>query len=277
MKQPAWRNAAMLAPAVTATVLLFGGALAGAVDQSFTPPLGGGLDSWSLDNWRSVFGDPVFGDALVFTLLTTAMATVLAALLALVIASLMRRGSSAARTAAAFPVPVPHMIVAVVAVLWLAPGGLADRVLGSLPINLVRDQAGLGIVLVYLFKETPFLVLLLLAVMGRRLDEQNEMAAVHGMGRWARLRWVIWPAVRVPLGIGSIIVTAFVFSAFEVPLAVGPNYPPTIGTYALEVTQTDAISGAGEAAAALLVGAAASIAFAVGILALASRQRRSDA
>ena len=263
----------MLAPAVGVTLLLFGGALAGAVEQSFTPPLGGGLESWTLVSWREVLGDPVFVDAFWFSLRTTVAATFLSACLALLIASLLRRHSAGLRTAVAFPVPVPHLIVAVVAVLWLAPGGLADRVLGSVPLNLVRDQAGLGVVLVYLFKETPFLVLLLLAVMGRRLQEQEEMAAVHGIGRWGRLRWVIWPAVRAPLLIGSMIAAAFVFSAFEVPLAVGPNYPPSHGTYALEVTKADAIDGAGQAAAALLFGAVASIAFALAILGLVAARR----
>jgi len=266
----------MLAPAVGTTLLLFGGALAGAVEQSFTPPLGGGLETWTLESWRQVLGDPVFVDAFWFSLRTTLVATLVSAGLALLIATLMRTRSAAMRTAVAFPVPVPHLIVAVVAVLWLAPGGLADRVLGTLPLNLVRDQLGLGVVLVYVFKETPFLVLLLLAVMGRRLEEQEEMAAVHGIGRWGRLRWVIWPAVRAPLLIGSMIVAAFVFSAFEVPLAVGPNYPPSLGTYALEVTKSDAIGGAGQAAAALLLGAVASIAFALAILGLFKARREPD-
>ncbi len=267
-----WRNAAMLAPALLATILLFGGALAGAVEQSFTPPLGGGFDTWSLQNWQTVLGDPVFGEAMLFSLRTAFFATVLSAAIALGIAYLLRSHGSATRTAAAFPVPVPHLIVAVVAVLWLAPGGLADRLLGSLPINFVRDQAGLGVVLVYLFKETPFLVVLLMSVMGRRMQEREEMAAVYGMGVVARLKWIVWPTVRTPLAVGSLIVAAYVFSAFEVPLTVGPNYPPSLGTYALEVTQSGAIEGAGEAAAALLLGALASIALALAILGLISRR-----
>lgn len=272
VKHPALRNAAMLAPAVAVTVLLFGGALAGAVEQSFTPPLGGGLDSWSFESWRDLFSDPIFADALIFSVRTAAVATILSASLALLISLLIRKGPEVTRNAVAFPVPVPHMIVAVVAVLWLAPGGLVDRVLGTLPIDLVRDQGGLGIILVYLLKETPFLVLLLLAVMRRSLEDQEEMASVFGMGWWDRLRWVVWPAVRVPLAIGSMIVAAFVFSAFEVPLAVGPNYPPAIGTYALEATQSDAIGGAGPAAASLLFGAAVSMMLAVGVLLFVTRR-----
>jgi putative spermidine/putrescine transport system permease protein len=157
----------------------------------------------------------------------------------------------------------------VLAVLWLAPGGLADRALGALPVTLVRDDAGLGIVLVYAYKEIPFLVLLLLAAMGSGLREREEAAAVLGASARQRLAWVVWPTIRGPLVVGSIVVAAFVLGAFEVTLAVGPNHPPTLATYAYEAGQGDVIAGQGLAAAALLVtaGAAILLAFAAAPLA----------
>ncbi|MFA9401131.1 MAG: hypothetical protein ACERKT_08490 [Acidobacteriota bacterium] len=262
---PGLRNAVMLAPAVGVITLLFGGALAGAFQQSVTPALGGGIESWSLASWRELFGDPVFGDALAFSLRTTVLATAISAALAVPIARALHHRGGLSRTFVALPVPVPHLLVAVTAVLWLAPGGIADRALGALPLALVRDPSGLGVVLVYLYKEIPFLVLLLLAAMGRDLDRREEMAAVLGVGVWGRLRLVVWPAVRSPLAVGSLIVAAFVFGAFEVPLAVGPNYPPAVATYAWESTQGDALTGAGRSAAALLVTAAASMAIALAV------------
>ena len=69
---------------------------------------------------------------------------------------------------------------------------------------------------------------------------------VLGASPLQRLRWVIWPAVRRPLLLGSAIVAAFTIGAFEVPLTVGPNYPPTLATYAFEATQGDVISGRGD-------------------------------
>ncbi|MDQ4129642.1 MAG: hypothetical protein M3133_01395 [Actinomycetota bacterium] len=149
--------------------------------------------------------------------------------------------------------PVPHLIVAVVVVLWLGAGGLVERALGSLPLTLVRDRAGLGIVLVYVYKEAPFLALLVLAAWGRTVAEREEAAAVLGAPWWQRLRWVVWPAIRAPLGIGSLIVAAFTFGSFEVPLVVGPTYPPTLAVFALHETKTAELAGQSRAAAALLV------------------------
>lgn len=252
------RDALLLAPAVVTLLLLFGGAIVGAVRVSLVP-LGGGA---TLDAWRAIAGDPTFVDAVRFTVRTAVLSTALAALVALGLALAVRRRGAVVRSLLALPVPVPHLLVATVAVVWLAPGGLADRALGGLPVPLVRDPAGLGIVLVYVYKEAPFLLLLVLAALGRGHQECDEAAAALGVTPLQRLRWVTWPAVRSPLVVGSIVVFAFVLGAFEVPLAVGPSYPLTVAEYARQATQGDLVSGQGTAAAALLLCAVASIALA---------------
>lgn len=248
--------------------MLFGGALAGAVRTSVTR-LDAGGETLTLEAWRRLLRDPAFADAVLFSARIAVLATACSAAVALLIALTLRRRGTSLRALAALPVPVPHLLVAVVAVLWLAPGGVADRLLGGLPVDVVRDRAGIGIVLVYVYKEAPFLALLLLAAMGRGMHEREEAAAVLGATWWQRLRWVVWPTVRGPLVVGCIVVAAFVLGAFEVPLAVGPNTPLTIAEYAQQATQDDLLAGEGLQAAALLVAAAAAILLAVAAVRLA--------
>ncbi|WP_354698154.1 hypothetical protein DSM112329_03819 [Paraconexibacter sp. AEG42_29] len=265
-----WRDRAAVVPATLVIAVLFGGAMAGAVRTSVVP-----LDGApSLDVWRALFDDPAFLDSLRFTAQITALSTVLSVLLALAAALALRRSSTLLRTLLALPVPVPHLLVAVTAVLWLAPGGLAERVLGGLPFDLVGDRHGLGVVLVYVYKETPFLALLLLAAMGDELAGREEAAAVHGVRPLQRLRWVVWPAVRRPLVTGALIVAAFVLGAFEVPLLVGPAYPGTVAEYAQQATKGDLIAGEGTAAAALLVTAAVAAVLALVAVRVARGGRR---
>jgi len=247
-----------MTPAVVVLALLFGGAIVGVARVSLLP-LGQGA---TLDAWRELLGDPSFGDAVVFSVRTAFLSTVLSALVALGLALAVRRRGAVVRSLLALPVPVPHLLVATVAVVWLAPGGLADRALGGLPVDLVRDPAGMGIVLVYVYKEAPFLLLLVLASLGRGHQESDEAAAALGVSPLQRLRWVTWPTVRAPLVVGSIVVFAFALGAFEVSLAVGPSYPPTIAEYARQATQGDLISGQSTASAALLLSAVMSIALA---------------
>jgi putative spermidine/putrescine transport system permease protein len=260
----------MLAPACAATVVLFGGALAGGVRASVQPTAGGGS---SLEAWRSVLRDPAFADALGFSLRVSAAATGLSAALAVALAAALRGRGAVLRGLAALPVPVPHLVVAATAVLWLGPGGLVDRAAGALPVQLVRDPAGLGVILVYAYKEAPFLALLVLVAWDRAVAQREEAAATLGAGPWQRLRLVVWPAIRVPLVTGSLIVAAFVLGAFEVPLAIGPTSPQTLATYALDATRTADLDGQARAAASLLVAAGASV-----LLALAAgwRARAAD-
>jgi putative spermidine/putrescine transport system permease protein len=267
-------TAAMLTPTVATVVLLFGGGLAGAIHQSLHPTIGGSGPP-DLSAWTAVLGDPAFADALWFSLRTAWAATGLSAAAAIAVALILRRRGALPRFLVALPVPMPHLLVATVAVAWLGPGGLAERALGALPLELVRDRAGLGIVGVYLYKETPFLVLLLLARMGADLAQREEAAAVLGASGWQRLRWVVWPTISAPLASGALIVAAFVLGAFEVPLAVGPSYPPTLATYAAEQPQLDLAAGQARAAAALLVAAAAAVALAVTAVRLARGRGRA--
>ena len=246
-------------PAVAVIVVLFGGALAGAAKTSLVPLNNSGLGHPTLATWRALVHDPAFWEAVRFSVRIAVLATVLAAAVALTLALVLRRRGTTLRTLVALPVPVPHLLVAVVAVLWLAPGGLADRIFGALPFDLVRDRAGVGIVLVYVYKEAPFLVLLLLAAMGRGLVDREEATAVLGASPWQRIRWVVWPAVRGPLVVGSIVIAAFAMGAFDVPLAVGPNSPLTVAEYAQQATANDLLAGEGLQAAALLVTAAISM------------------
>ncbi len=250
-----------IVPAAAVLVVLFGGAMAGALSRT------------SAEVWSTALGDPRFGEALTFTIRITLLSTALSAVVALGLAALVRR-HRAPRSLLAVPVLVPHLVAATVAVTWLGPGGLADRLLGGLPVDLVRDRAGLGIVLVSVWKEAPFLVLLILTAWDGAVERRSEAAATLGAGRGATFRHVVWPAVRTPLGVGSVVVGAFVLGSFEVPLVVGPTTPPVLSTLALQQTRVASLDGRAVASATLLV----TTALALGPALLASRWvRRADA
>jgi putative spermidine/putrescine transport system permease protein len=180
-----WRG---LAVAVVPVVVLFGGALLGALRTSLQPAPGPVFGAADLGAWRDVLADPTFHDALLFTGRLTVVAT-----------------------------------------------------------------------------------LLVLSAWGPATEDRAEAAATLGAGRVARLRFVVWPAIRAPLLLGSVIVAAYVFGAFEVPLVVGPSYPPTVATYALDATRTASLVGQARAAAALLV--AAGVSLVVAVVALAGVRR----
>jgi putative spermidine/putrescine transport system permease protein len=260
---PGARAVLALAPATLAIACLFGAGLLGALRSSLGVSLARPWSEADLDAYRLLVEDPAFGDAVAFTLRIAALSTLISTALAIALAAGLRRRGALARGLAGLPVPMPHLLVAVLCVLWLGPGGIADRALGTLPVDLVRDGAGLGVVLVYVIKETPFLALLVLAAWSPEVAAREEAAAVHGATPLQRLRWVLWPALRGPLLTGAVVVAAFTLGAFEVPLVIGPSYPETLPELALGATKTASLDGRSVANAALLVTSLATILMAV--------------
>ncbi len=227
------------------------GALAGAISASLEPasPTGAG----PFAGWRAVLSDQTFGRAVGFTIAVTVTATAVATVLAVLLAAVLRRRSPSTRSFTAVPVAVPHLVIAALAVAWIGPGGIVERAFGSVPVTLVGDSLGLGIIAVYVVKETPFLALLVLAALGRDTDRLEEAAAAHGAGRMSRLRHVVVPAAAPALAGGAMIVAAFTLGATEVPYVIGPTRPGTIATYALDATRIDGPLATTHQAAALLV------------------------
>ena len=259
-------------PACMTIVALFGGALVGAVRTSLEPGPAGLAGEVSLDAWRAILADPAFLDSLLFTSWITLASTAISMIVAVGLAHLIRGRRRALWALFGLPVPVPHLLVAVVAVLWIGPAGVVDRLAGALPFELIRDRAGLGIMLVYVLKEAPFLTLLIVAVWGPEVRAREEAAATMGAGPLQRLRWVVWPRIAAPLSFGSLIVAAFVFGSFEVPLVVGPTYPKTLAVLALDAARTSELDGQARSASILLVTAAVTIVCAL----LLVRRARAD-
>ena len=224
--------------------------LAGLVSTSFRPGalLGG---SYGMDAWRRLLDDPGFIDALVFTLRAALISTVLSVVLAVPLALALRRSTTLMRGLVALPLPIPHLVVASVAVFWLGPSGLADRVATTLPV--IANPFGWGIILVYVLKEIPFLTLLMLAAFGEEDASREEVARLLGASRWERWKAVLLPQLVRPVLLGSVVVAAFVVGSTEVPQIVGPLSPDSLTTWSITVVRVRGPVARPDAAAALVV------------------------
>ncbi len=255
-------------------VILVGGlsvaALAGVVSASLRPNavLNG---AYGTDAWLRLIDDPIFVQALIFTIRAAVLSTVLSVLISIPLAFALRRHSGRARALVGAPIPIPHLVTASLVVLWLGPGGLADRVLFTLPI--VRDSFGIGVVLVYVLKEVPFLTMLILAALGEEDASREEAARTLSPSRWARWRSVLLPQLRRPLTLGSLVVAAFVIGSTEVPLVVGPLTPDVLTTWSINVVRIRGPIARADAAAGLVVSSALVIALAIAMIWFAMRAR----
>jgi putative spermidine/putrescine transport system permease protein len=262
-------------PALLVVAVVMIGGLAGVIRTSLQPHriVGGPVGTAA---WSETLTGPGFLEAAGFTIWLAAATTLLAVPIAVLGAATVRPTRLGAAVAST-PVPVPHLAVAGLAVGWLAPGGIADRVLGGLPVDLIADGRGLGIVTVYLLKEVPFLALVVLAAWDRATDERADAATVLGASRWRVLVDVVWPRIGPAVGLAAAIVTAFVIGATEVPLVVGPSSRNTLATWAIEVVRLEGPAARSHAAVALLSAAAlatALVGLVTGLLAIRARRFR---
>lgn len=229
----------MLAPAMTVLgVLFFGGLLAGVLRSFGVMPVIG-LTEPSLDAYRAVFADPDFLWSLLLTFHIAFTSTAISAVLAVAAALLLRR-SFAGRGVVAFlfqlNLTVPH-IVGAIGILYLVSqsgsfarlghaAGLIDRP-ADFPA-LVFDPYAIGIILQYVWKEVPFIGLVVLARMQAIGGDYETVARSLGAGRWQAFRHVLLPLILPGVLSASAIVFAFTFGAYEIPALLGASHPQAL-------------------------------------------------
>ncbi len=190
-----------------------------------------------------MLGDPDFFTSFGLTLYIAAVSTFLAALIsvaaALALARLARR-YRLVHFVFQVPLTVPHLVIAVAVMFMLSPAGLVARAAvgagliqtpAEFPL-LVNDRWSIGIILTYVWKEIPFITLMLLAVLQNAGRELLDAGRTLKADTWQRFRYIVLPTIFPALGAASLIVFAYTFGAFEVPYLLGRTYPMTLPVWA---------------------------------------------
>jgi putative spermidine/putrescine transport system permease protein len=233
------RIALLLTPALALIGLLFGGAMVQIVVRSFNWMPVIGLTDPGLDAYRGVLTDPRFLRSLGLTLYIALTATALASILAIGVALILRH-SFAGRRVIMFLVQlnltVPHVVAALGVLYLFSQSGFFARMAwqigliarpGDFPA-LTHDPRAIGIILHYVWKEVPFIALILVARMQTLGPDFESVARSLGASRWQAFRYVLLPMILPGLLAAGVIVFAFTFGAYEVPLLLGASHPPAL-------------------------------------------------
>jgi putative spermidine/putrescine transport system permease protein len=233
----------LLGPAFALVLLLFGGGLTLGLFQALGYSAAEGVQSITFDHFRTIFTDPDFGGSITLTLYISLTSTLLAASISIVLALAMISWAAESRLVnfiLEIPLTVPHLVVAISILLLLSPAGLFSRLLSflgllssssSFPL-LINDDYGIGIIMVYVWKEVPFITFMLLSVLANLGPELNEAGATLRASRFQRFRYITLPILGPSLGAACLIVFAFTFGAFEVPYLLGKTYPISLPVWA---------------------------------------------
>ena len=222
-----------------------------------------------MDAWRALFASRSTWAALALSLWTGAAATCLSV------------GSAAWILARSFPGPrwsrlvaalgpmlaVPHAAFGIGLVFLIAPSGWLLRVFSPWatgftappPWSTTQDPWGLGLIVVLVAKEVPFLLWaaashLQRAEVARRFTLEIQVARSMGYAAgtaWWRVVWPqLWPRFLWPV----LAVLAYSLTVVDVALVIGPGSPPTLAVLAWTwLLDADLASNAQGAAAAWLL------------------------
>jgi len=208
----------LVAPLLVFLTLTFAYALAYGVVQSMQAGSGAYRGGFTLQHYRSVLGDGEFLISL----------GVLGALLAFAMLRAGAHGKLLQRVLQ-LPVILPHLIVVIMVIHIFSQTGVLARLAwwvgfidnpNQFPL-LVYDRLAIGIMLVYLYKQVPFVALLAYDTLRGISGKYAEVAANLGASPWQTSTQVYLPLLK-PTIIGTSLITfAFAFGAFEVPFLLG--------------------------------------------------------
>ncbi len=252
-------RAAWLAP----PLLLFALPIAAALPVAVWQGLSGSA-------WSALITDSQLPRALVLSLSTAVVSTLasLALTLWLVTHLYGSRAWGLLVRALGSLLAVPHAAFAIGLALLVMPAGVIARLL-ALPLGwsappdwpTVNDANGIGLTLVLIFKETPFLLWSAVALLARpelALQLRGWLASGRTLGYSDGALWwrVLWPLLLPRLAWPLLAVLAYGLTVVDLALIVGPASPPTLAVIAWQSLQdADALRNAEGAAMALLLAA----------------------
>ena len=140
------------------------------------------------------------------------------------------------------PMIIPHFVAAYLIYIIFAPTGwfsslffqigLLDTI-GQFPV-LVNDPLYIGVILTYVWKEIPFVLLMMLPVYQEMDLRYEDVSRTLGGNSFTVFRTVEFPWV-FPVSLETfLILFVFVLGAFEVPALLGVTFPKMLPILAYE-------------------------------------------
>jgi ABC-type spermidine/putrescine transport system permease subunit I len=189
----------------------------------------------SLDNFRTALG--LYGHDIVFTAWIVCLAVALTALLAVLIAGYLTLGSNrlAVRVLAwlyRWPLFVPMVCAAQIMRGFLARNGMLNNALVGIGVLTPAQTASLldwrGILITFVWKQLPFVTLLVAGAMASLDRSMIEAARDVGAGRVRVLFGIILPLVRAPLLVACVLTFVTLMSVLSVPIMLSADSPTMI-------------------------------------------------
>ncbi len=244
---------ALIAPTVALVLVFVYGVLNGVLQGFGIMPFLG-MSEFTFDYYLQALGRADITASLGFSLYISAVSSALAVVGGIALSAALVR-LKASRMLQALDINLPlmtaHTLVVLFVVSLFAGSGLVPRVFYALGLvdgvgdfpSVVGDPSGWGIILVYLWKEIPFVAFTTIAIMANVSGRFGEAAATLGASPVRTFFNVTLPLCKGAIIKAFLIVFAFSFGAYEVPFLLGPTLPKAMPVLAyLEFQNPDILN-----------------------------------
>lgn len=229
----------LLLPAMLVIVLLFFGGLFVGLMRSFNYMPVIGLTEPDISAYIAVFTDREFYLSFALTFHIAFTSTVISSILAIGAALLLRRnfaGRAIVNFLFQLNLTVPHLVGAIGMLYLFSQSGSFARLAAEWKLidrpsdfpALVFDPFAIGIILQYVWKEIPFIGVIVLANMQSIGEDYESVARSLGASKWQTFRHVLFPMIFPGVLSASVMVFAFTFGAYEIPAILGANFPAAL-------------------------------------------------
>ncbi len=191
--------------------------------------------AWTLGNFTKALD--LYRLDILFTLGIVALSALLVGGLSVAIGGYLTLGENRLAVAALrwlyrWPLFIPFIVASQMMRSFLAKNGLMNNALAGIGLIEPLQAASLldwrGMVVTFVWKQTPFVALMVAGAMASLDRSTIEAARDLGAGRLRILAEIVVPQVRPTLVVGLILSVVTMLSVMSVPMMINPNSPTMI-------------------------------------------------
>jgi putative spermidine/putrescine transport system permease protein len=234
----------MLVPGIGFILFFIASAIFMTVARSFGLFSITGTSAFTLKNWAIVATREV-SDSLFFSLKMGVLSSIGTVLVAFPVALFFRKGGSGKRLLGSIikiPLFIPALVAAFLIVNLISYHGIVNEVLIGLhlikePLRMLNDPFGWGVVFIQVWKNLPFVLLILSASLAGIHDDVVDAARNLGAGTWAVAFRIYVPLAMSGILVAMILMFIKAFGDFPITSVAGPIYPLSI-SFRMHATAT---------------------------------------
>ncbi len=225
----------MLLPGVGFIVFFLGSSIFLTVAQSFGLFSITGRSAFTLENWR-IAQDKESLDSIAFSLKMGVLSSIGTLIVSFPVALFLRKGGVGKRFLSSLikvPLFIPALVAAFLIINLISYHGIVNEFLIAIrlikePLRMLNDKFGWGVVAIQIWKNLPFVLLILSASLASIRDDILDAARNLGAGGFSVLARIYIPLSMPGILVSMILMFIKAFGDFPITSVAGPNYPPSI-------------------------------------------------